>query len=442
MQRRRLYAVFLPAGIIVLGLAVRFALAPSPGLEYDVSTNQGWGKSAVELGLAQSYVEQIDGNMLPNYAPFSIMIFASAAYVQKWFFGGFDDAPLSYLILIKLPAILADVLTALLFYFIIGRWKGWRAGSIAGMIYALHPAVIHNSAFWGQTDSIFTFFLVAGAATFVARHYVIAGAFAALALLSKMQAVALMPLFLLLFLQGGRRAFWEGLLGGVLLAAPILMPFLLGGTLDDVLRVYVHSVGYYPIVSSAAYNFWWALFADEAGNIQDTVALLGPLTYRHVGMLLFGSSILYVLAVLRPYLRPTPDSYRTLPGIFLAGAYMSLAFFLFNTQMHERYLFPFVAFGLPMAFIDRKGAILYALVSINFTMNLYGWLHATTFDRRLFELFPAFDVLIASLQVFLFLQFTRYILVYRKTHAVTSAVPTPAASRSDSLWLSWEKKLA
>lgn len=399
------------AAIVLLGLAVRLYLAPLPGNEFDVGVNQGWGRSAVELGLARSYDEQVNGNMLPNYAPFSIMLFAGMGHIQQEFFGGnFDDNPMSYRILIKIPAIVAELAMIVLFYWLIKKWKGPRAGLLAALICALHPAIIHNGAVWGQTDSIFTFFMVASIGAFIVKRPLLAGSLFTLALLSKMQAVMLAPLMLLLFVRGGVRVFLDGLLGALIVLVPVFAPFALGGTLDTVVNVYIGSVGYYAIVSSAAYNFWWSLLGDKAGEIQDTETFLF-LSYKKTGLLLF--SLTYLLALLPMYrLRLSHGFAQMLPRIAYSGALISLGFFLWNTQMHERYLFPFVALALPIIFIDRKSALLYAWVSLLFFINLLGWLPASDIDRKAYEMFPALDILVASLQTVMFFQLTWHVVQY------------------------------
>jgi dolichyl-phosphate-mannose-protein mannosyltransferase len=425
-QRRLLTAAGLMA-ILGAGFILRLFLSPAPGYEFDVGVNQGWGRSAVELGLARSYDEQLNGNMLPNYAPFSIMLFAAAASVQKLAFG-FDANPLTYRILIKLPAILADLLTALCFFFLLKKWKGTKSGMIGAAIYTFHPAVFHESAIWGQTDSIFTMFLALGAWQFSIKRPMIAGMLFALALLTKMQAVFLMPFMFVLYLRGGWRMLLRGVIGGFIATIPVLLPFAIGGTLDTVINVYTGSVGFYSIVSSAAYNFWWSVYADKAGNLQDTSLLFGLMSYRQIGLLLFGLSYLYAFFAFWKHLKPGRIAeMKLLPVLFAAGAFLSLAFFLWNTQMHERYLFPFVALGLPMVFIDRKGALIYFFVSILFYLNLLGWLPAGSVDRGLYLEFPSLDVFVAAAQVIFFFHLAHYLWTLREKF------PAPGAKSSVKL---------
>lgn len=412
---RHVHLAMLVCIIVLVGLFVRFGFAPSPGFEFDVGVNQGWGRSAFELGLARSYVEQVNNNMLPNYAPFTIMLFTGSAYLQDWFFGGFDNAE-TYRVLIKIPAMLADIITAIALFFFVKRWKGIVIAYAAALLLVFHPAVIYESAVWGQTDSIFTMFLVLGTGFFAYKKPMLAGVMFALAALSKMQAGMLVPFFFVLYASGGWRVLLKGTVGGLLITIPILIPFAVGGTLPNVIDVYTNSVGFYSIVSSAAYNFWWALYADAAGNTQDTSLLFGFLSFKQWGLLFFGLSNIYVLALLWRHLRASSNTQASFASYWIATAFVSHAFFVWNTQMHERYLFPFVALGLPMIWASRRFAFIYVSVSILFFLNLLGWLPAGPIDRALFEIFPALDGFIASLQVVFFFMFAAEIVRFAREH--------------------------
>ncbi|HVW67286.1 MAG TPA: glycosyltransferase 87 family protein [Candidatus Peribacteraceae bacterium] len=411
----RLRTYLLLALVVALGLFLRLLLSPSPGYGFDVGVDQGWGLSAMKLGLAQSYVEQVNGNMLPNYAPLSIILFMLSAMTVNLFQPDFDVHSKAYLIAIKMPAIIADIGTALVLYGLLARWKNRKAGLIAALVYMLHPAVFHDSAFWGQTDGIYTFFMVAALSTYLSKRMWLSGALITLALLTKMQAVMLGPLFLVLFLAAGWKAFFKAAGGSVIVALAVLMPFIIGGTLHAVIDVYRHSVGYYSVISSAAYNFWWSMYADQAGNTHDTDLIFHVIPFRTAGLAAFGLSYLYGLYALFPMLvRALKDKQAAL-SVFVAAGFVSLSFFLWNTQMHERYLFPFVALALPMIFISTRGIVLYALISFLFYMNLLGWLPAGPIDKAIFDQFPMVDVFFASCQVILFFFLARYLWLYRLT---------------------------
>lgn len=388
--------------IVVFAFLLRLGFAPMQGLDFDIGTNQGWAKSAVELGLARSYREQVGGTMLPNYPPFSMMIFGATGHIYKSFVSPEYDAGLpAYRLIIKLPAILADLLLCVLLGWIVAKMRGRNAGWLAAGIVALHPAIVYESAVWGQTDSIFTLFLVTSIAALAWERTALAAVFFTLAFLTKAQTAALLPLFGVWYLIRPSRMLW-GLLGSSIVLLVVLLPFALGGAIPNIWHVYTGSVGYYPVISSAAYNFWWSLLADSSWSRHDTELLFNVITFRTAGYLLFVLATGSALVILANRMRSVLTPRQTLPILFLLASLSSFAFFLFLTEMHERYLFPFVALALPVAFTGRREAWIYTLVSGLFFMNLLGYLPIGFIDRGLYGAFSSLDVFFASMQVFLF----------------------------------------
>jgi Gpi18-like mannosyltransferase len=403
-SKKTRFGAFSLAAILTVGFLVRVAVSNSEGNTFDVGVNQGWGKSAVHFGIARSYEEQLDGNMLPNYAPFIVMLFTGMAHINELARDPFQSADV-FRLLIKLPGILADIMAAALFYFAISHWKDKKMGLVAASIVSLHPAAIYNSAVWGQTDSVYAFFVAATIFAFYKKHFFLAGMMLSMGLLSKMQAVYALPLIGILFLRSTPRAVIHGALGFSTATLLIFSPFLLEGNLQKVLGVYVNSVGFYPVVSSAAYNFWWTLFGDSAGSINDTDTAIWPLNYRQIGLALFGLSYAYALYVGWGHLKNLPKSKVALPYAFTVAAFLAHAFFMLNTEMHERYLFPLVFMGIPMAFFSAHAAVVYASISGLYFMNLLGWLPASWVDKALYSSFPTLDVVIAVLQTVLLFHF-------------------------------------
>ena len=425
------YMIFGVCCILFLGASIRLWLAPTAGFDFDVGTYKGWSYSAVILGPGKSYTTQLKESMLPNYPPLSLLIF----YVNGWVYQQtlsptMDiDAP-AFQIFIKLPSIIADLCTALLIGLLIFRWKKSRSFMLVAMaLYLLHPVPLDDGAFWGQTDAIYSLFLVGTFGAIVYGYGVVAGLCMALALLTKMQAVACLPLFALLLLQSGWRATLRASIGGILGTMLVLFPFWYGGYLQDVWNVYSSSVGFYNIVSSSAYNFWWAMYGDAAGEIQDTTILLGSLPFRTIGVMLFGASLLYPIIILWSKLKPSPQTGETLCAIFFAASFSVYSFFLWNTQMHERYSFPFIPLGCIVAFSSTRAAKLYALVAFFILLNLLGWLPATFIDRALYDTFPMFDVFVASALVLLFFAYGSLAFTIRKKEltslASSNKLPSP-----------------
>jgi Gpi18-like mannosyltransferase len=392
-------AGYLLAAALLIGLVLRLVLAQAPGYGFDIGVNQGWSKSAVVLGLADSYEEQVDGTMLPNYPPFSMLIFGSVGHLYRFTVSpNMDRFAEAFHTVIKLPGITADLLTCVVLFFFIAGLRTRRQGLIAAWIYALHPAVFYDSAVWGQVDSVYTLLILASLLAASRKFWIFCGVFAALAVLTKLQSAILAPAMLAFLFTGWRQAL-RIVLGGLATALVVLLPFVIGGSFDAIWNVYTNSVGYYSSLSYGAYNLWQGLMGGSAGQ-PDTDALFGIMSYRHWGLLFFGGTAALFLALRWKQMTKLRAQYPLLPTLFTA--LMAYAFFVFNTQMHERYLFPLMALALPIIFVSRRTAVLYALSSLFFLLNLMGVLPAGSIDKALFSAFPNFPAFIGTVHTCLF----------------------------------------
>ncbi len=358
--------------ILLVGLAIRLAWADHPGFSFDVSVNKGWAKSAVMLGLTHSYTEQLNDNQLPSYPPLSIMMFAATGHLYQLLWSPtYDDAAFAYHIAIKLPAILADLGLAVLAFFFLRRWSV-AAGLAGATIMALHPAAVHDSAIWGQTDSIYTLALLAALFAASRLRWGWSGALLAAACLLKPQSAPVVPVLLLAAALAGRRPFARFVGCGACLTLLVLLPFAIGGTLDDVIAVYTSTVGhYFNGMTHNAFNVWFALYG--AGPIlDDSTLFFGIASYRSVGFILFAVALAWILGSMRRQLRWSKGKEQTFAlALMLTSALACYAFFLLLTQMHERYLFAYVALGLPLILTGRTGIALYVSTSLVFWFNIF-----------------------------------------------------------------------
>ena len=393
---RRVDALFI---VLVVAFVVRFSVSWHPGYGFDIGVYQGWARSAVELGLAQSYEEQIGGNMLPDYPPFSITMLAGFGHVYKFMFGEFDLYSMSYKMFIKLPAIFSDVILCGLLFTIIRKWKGRKAGLAGAWIYALNHAAIYDSALWGQTDSIYTMLLVASLAAWIHQKRDLTAILLALSILTKFQSIVLFPLFAYIVISSSdRREFLRFCVTGMITVLVVLIPFALGNVLQEIIDVYTGSVGAYSNVTIGAYNFWWSILADKGWRIQSTTSPFGFMTYTKWGITLFGLMYAFILWIFHKEIKKPGN----VEALMYCSALLAAAFFLFLTQMHERYLFPFVALGVPICFISKRLAAAYWGIVIAFTINLMGVMPLTFIDKAAFREFDSLDVFVASTQMWMF----------------------------------------
>lgn len=403
-RRWKASALSLLILICCVGLTLRLIPALEHGYQFDIETNEGWALSAAKLGLAHSYVQQLDGNVLPNYPPFGMVIFEAVGSVFLLLHRLLPhvNADALFLLLIKLPAMLADIATAVVLFFVVRRMQGKALGLVAALLYVLHPIAWYDSAFWGQVDAIFTLFLLASLLLLTLDRPMSAGMLLALSLLTKVQGVFLLPLFALLVLRKPR-SILRFVLGGLLMIALVLIPFHDAISLNIIKNIYLDSVGYYAVITSGAFNFWYAILGDPSGSMSDTTLLFNIASYRFFGFVLYGVSVVVILDGLLPHLRGNRGISERLVATLVAASLLSLAFFLFSTEMHERYFFPFIVFGFPLLFVSLRTRLLYVTICCCFFLNLLSSMPATDFDATLFQTLTGLRTFLATGQCFLFL---------------------------------------
>jgi Gpi18-like mannosyltransferase len=251
----------------------------------------------------------------------------------------------------------------------------------------------------------------------------LAGVSYALGLAVKPHPVIIGPVLLLALLRrGGVRA--VALAGAAVLAvvAIVLGPWILHGELGRIIDVYqLLFTKDHSRLSELAWNMWWMF--DYAGDPRPGTEIVGPLTFRNVGLLLSASAtvLAFAYSATRPGLR----------FLLIAAAYQAFAFYALPIASHERYLYPFFAFLLPVAVLDRRWLWLYVPLSVTFFLNLV--VVAPPIEALMDRwVYSVFGVYVAGVNMALFAAFTvvlvREVAGSRHTRAV--------AGRSDLAWQS------
>jgi Gpi18-like mannosyltransferase len=282
--------------------------------------------------------------------------------------GTWDYHDMQLRVLVKTPPVLFDLGLIVAVYVVsrslfeelrLRRSQALALGAAA--VIAFQPAVLYDSAVWSQTDSAVTlamllslFFVVRG------RTMLGFGTWAA-GFLIKPHPIIILPLLLYLAWRQGRTALSQGLLTVVAVWLVGLGPWLLHGDALNILRVYRSLFeANYDKLSASAWNLWW--FEDVALHPKPDQSILPFITYRTVGLVLTIAAGFLALF----YLHARPN----LRGALVAAAYLSFAFYLLPISTHERYLYPFLAFMLPVAVAEARWRPLYATVSVAFFFNL------------------------------------------------------------------------
>jgi uncharacterized membrane protein len=230
--------------LIIVGLAIRLAIAPFFAHPYDVFS---WYIAGESLLRGQ---QPVWNYLIPYYYSFFLFAFpATAAYNFLSHFipnytiqmsslnplldpaepSGITVVPgLLFNFLVKLPFILSDTIIAVLIYKLcVKHFGSEREAVIASSIWFLNPLTVWISAAWGTFDTIPAMFTVLTLYCVLEKKYYVAGITLVAAIATKYYAaVLLFPLLIVCWRVGGKIGI-KKLCAAVILASTLLfLPLL------------------------------------------------------------------------------------------------------------------------------------------------------------------------------------------------------------------------
>ena len=142
----------LSIGLLLLaGFAIRIVGAPLiNGHPIDFIDFSAWSDHAFSVGLSRFYNDQ----MFVDYPPGYIYILYVIGSIKHIFSLDYQSA--AAIILIKLPAIVADLFTSYLIFGLAKKHWNHQVSALFASLYLLNPGVYINSTVWGQIDSVYT----------------------------------------------------------------------------------------------------------------------------------------------------------------------------------------------------------------------------------------------------------------------------------------------
>ncbi|HEX5826749.1 MAG TPA: phospholipid carrier-dependent glycosyltransferase [Candidatus Limnocylindrales bacterium] len=398
----------LPA-ILIGGLVVRLIMAygieglRGSGFGTDLELFRYWATNLGEQGPFGFYERGFFADYTPGYlyALWLVGIVGNA-------FGGVGD-------LIKLPAIITDVVLAYVVYRMVLD-LGVTAGRarLAALVVILNPITWFDSVIWGQVDSFGTVFLLLAVRELWKDRPERAAILAVVAALVKPQLAILVPIVAFVTIRralwpaGGygdedpppRTGFgWErrtrgairiistgvaGFVTAVALSAPFGLSVVSVSTTapyleSTLLRLVFSTAATYSSVTVNAFNLW-ALFpspedgrslASGGGWIPDAPvpdatswAQMGPFPAVVVGGTLLGLLLFVVVPAL---VARRPDRLTILVGVCA----LALAFFAVPTRVHERYLYPLFGLAAILFAFSWRWRSLYLVASLATFLNMY-----------------------------------------------------------------------
>lgn len=365
--------------ILGVGLAVRLIFLPAGGFHNDIAAFEAWALTLTEHPLRDFY----GATTFADYPPGYFFVLLAVGWIYKALVAVHAIAPDAYNVLgmlVKLPAIGMDVVNAWLLYTIVGRFAARTAALGAAVLYALNPATIYISAYWGQVDSV-SWGLVLVAINLLLssradeRHGTakVAAAWIVLAcsILMKPQGTFVGAVFLAFAFvptdagERGRRlrGTLAGLAGAVVVAW--IASALFHGTanpVDDFTWLYgryAYASGVYPYNSVNAFNLYAVKQPFWQSDSQPLMLLGLPLGAIGIWgwLLVVCATVLFV----GRYLGRKDDR------AFLETAMLvSFGFFILATRMHERYIFGALVLMMPLVAFGRR--YVWASIAVSFTL--------------------------------------------------------------------------
>ncbi|MGD0584247.1 MAG: hypothetical protein ABSA86_00520 [Oryzomonas sp.] len=403
--------------LILTGAALlRVALAATTrGYAADITTFSAWAAHAAD-GLTSFYSPGFFADYPPGYI-YPLWLIGKLRLVL-----GIDFDTPAFLVLLKLPAILADIATAGLLFRLGCRSLSVKTSLALAALYAFNPAVILDSAVWGQVDSVLTLPILVGV-MLLETAPAGAGAAFAVALLIKPQALIFAPLPIIWFgyrlLRRELHALADLLVfsgTAIALFCLAVLPFAVHENPGWIITKYGSTLASYPYASLNAFN----LFALIGGNLAPVGQRFLLFSYGTWGDIFIVLIVLFTAMVILRGKEPS--------RLWYAPLFLSASVFVITAKMHERYLFPALALALGFHIISRDRLALLLFVGFSMTQFLNAAQVLALSHGNLYAV-PPFDPLLLAVSL---ANLVLWLLLVQTGYRRYVAAPPPLVFRAVS----------
>lgn len=372
---------------ILIALLVRVILVvySSPSLyeHNDSYLHRDWGRVAFLYGPAETYQKEHISNVgiVNNLPPGATYMFGSMYYLHVqaskvvniilqrepgqvlWM----NDGTFANMFL-RLPAVVADLIIGGLIYLMVLE-KQKKYALLAASLYLFNPAVVYNSAVWGQIDAVPLMFFMLSLYLFSSKQYFGSVLAVVLSLFVKLSLLPLLPIYGIILLTQVpiKKLLWYALiiLGIVLVA---ILPISKEPHLWLFQFLSKNSTNVLDNITANAYNFWWLVLAPKISVPALTVSeKFLFLTFGAWGYVLYGLFMIPLVWTIWIKRKTKEFSLEVLTGLF---AVISIIYFLFLPSMHERYLITFFSFMAAYVGFKKENLKLYLALTIAYTINI------------------------------------------------------------------------
>jgi dolichyl-phosphate-mannose-protein mannosyltransferase len=357
-------AVFLCVWLISAAISLRLIFLP--GYAGDVGHYKYWTRVVTTQGIQEIY----HGEYPETYAIYPPVTLYAYGLVGRLYQRSAQSpwetqrmlANQGFSSAIKAVSVAFHLVLGAAMFALLARLYDRRAAAVGSATYLLNPAVIFDTAYWGQPDAAHTLFAVLALGLSLLGWWQGSWVAAGLAAMTKPQAWALVPLYLIVqFRLTGIRRVAIGIGLSIVTMLVVLAPFIIHGRVRDFLTLPQQIAGVMPVASANAHNLWWIVTNNPAPVVLDSERLLGPLTYRLAALPL----VVLVAGVTLWRLIASPGM-----SIFLLAAYQAFGWFCFTTQAHENHSFFVLPLLIMAAPVSVAARVLTVLVSCTLLVNM------------------------------------------------------------------------
>jgi dolichyl-phosphate-mannose--protein O-mannosyl transferase len=384
--------------MLLFALAIRIVLLPSLGFHNDIAAFEAWTLALKDNPPWEFYAKTSFADYPPGY--FVVL------WGLGWLYGllsnlhlisNADNSYFALRLLVKVPALVMDLVDAVVIYAIVRRFASERLALLGAGLFAFNPATIYVSAYWGQIDSVSWGFVLL--ALWLALRssddpqktvvrLVWAWLAIAFSVLMKPQG-ALVALVVLAFAvtAGEAELRRRRLIGtGLGIVAGFVLTFAVAALFHGSFNVaadiawlferYRFGSTVYPYNTINAFN----LYAIKQSFWQpDTVPLsvfgvdAGPMWLWGIILVLAATAL-----IVTRYLQKRDDR-----AFLEAAMLVAFAFFALATRMHERYIFGAFLLAFPLIAFGRQYFWVVGALTVTTLANLvYSFAYQTVMETH------------------------------------------------------------
>ncbi len=335
--------------IVIFALCIRLFAGYTYLHRFDLNYYIAWS-TGVHNGLFDAYehISSLDYPPMWLFPMYIVGFFTTNPIIQA--------AEPYYILALKIFQILFDVAIIPLIYFVL-RKKNQIFALLLAATWAVNPAIIVNSSYWGQTDSVMIFLLLVSFWLLEERKMVAAMVWYCIACLTKFQCLYFAPVILLylFFSKYDIKTVIKSICAGAATVILTFLPFMIHSGVLLPFKVYFGGHGQYKEATLNAFNLY-GLFG--LNRTSDVTPLFASVTLNHIS--LFITVVIVVLVVYLFFKAPKKSPW-------LLCFVLMQSIFMLTSRMHERYQIPVIIFAL-VAIVMHNSSKLFGVYIIQTVM--------------------------------------------------------------------------